>query len=348
MAKFILGPKPPAPARKPKLQEPAQAPPIWEQLFPSSWRDIDFPVSSIKLTLEQDLTEHKYWGRDAARVEATGRNSMIIEATIPFVNGIVPGKNEKWGLLYPVAFRNFMRAFADKKSGKFIHPEFGEVICKPQSMSVDHDAQARNGVVVTATWIENQVDNDAGVAFGESNVKDAKRIAKDLEASKKDIVALTPPGAFPEESFDSLINKATGFVDKVTITADLLINKPRQVVSRIQQFQNSVDRLRQVNLWPLQDAAERIKGSLLDVEDAFSTKHTVVGTGPQALNAPPPLVNAGRSIARFITPTGVRMTASAVQAALPAANSMEDLIALNPTLVSRPEVAGGTLIRYYT
>jgi hypothetical protein len=348
MAKFMLGPKPPAPAKKPKLQGPPPDPPIWEQLFPSSWRDVDFPVSSIKLTLEQDLTEHKYWGRDAARVEATGRESMIIEATIPFVNGIVPGKNEKWGLLYPVAFRNFLRAFADKKSGKFIHPELGEVVCKPRGLTVEHDAMTRNGVIVTATWTENQVDNDAGVAFGDSNIKNARSTVKDLEASKADLVALTPPGAFPEESFDSLINKATGFVDKVTTTVDLLINKPRQVVSRIQQFQNSVDRLRQVNLWPLQDAAERVKASLLDIEDAFSTKHTVVGTGPQALNAPPPLNNTGRSIGRFITPKGVRMTASAVQASLPAPNSMEDLIALNPTLVSRPEVGGGTLIRYYT
>lgn len=319
---------------------------MFEQLLACSWRGIEFPISSMEFSFDQDLAEHKYWGSDGANVEATGRNPLVIKATIPFVNGIVPGKNERWLTLYPNTFREFVIAFTNRTTGLLVHPEFGEIVCKPQSLSTVHEATRRDGVEVQATWVET-LDDELRVVQVDSPVQTANRIAKDLDASKDDIVALIPEGQFPEESFESLINKATGVVDSVSIAANLLINKPRQVIFRLQQFENSVDRLRRVDTWPLKDASERIKNSLLDILEAFNTKHTVVGTGQGSVNAPPPLINSPRPIARLVTPQGNRMTASQIQASLPVANSMEDLIALNPTLVARPEVGGGTLIRYY-
>lgn len=319
---------------------------MFEQLLACSWRGIEFPISSMEFSFDQDLAEHKYWGSDGANVEATGRNPLIIKATIPFVNGIVPGKNERWLTLYPNTFREFVTAFTDRTTGLLVHPEFGEIVCKPQSFSTTHEAARRDGVEVQATWIET-LDDELRVLQVDSPVQTARQIAKDLDASNADIVALVPEGQFPEESFESLINKATGVVDSVSIAANLLINKPRQVIFRLEQFQNSVDRLRNVNTWPLKDAVERIKEKLLDISDAFSSTHTVVGTGSGSVNAPPPLVSTRRAVARLVTPQGNRMTASQIQASLPVPNSMEELIALNPSLVARPEVAGGTLIRYY-
>ena len=44
----------------------------FEQLLPFKWRDVELPVTHVKLSLAHDLVEHKYWGVDSGRVEATG------------------------------------------------------------------------------------------------------------------------------------------------------------------------------------------------------------------------------------------------------------------------------------
>ena len=122
MAFKLGGSTPPPRLRKPPGQRPPPEPTLFEQLNACSWRDIPFPISSMKVTVSQDLVQHKYWGVDGASVEATGRAPLEIEAVIPFVNGIVPGKGEKWGVLYPTQFRSFLKAFVDKKTGTLVHP----------------------------------------------------------------------------------------------------------------------------------------------------------------------------------------------------------------------------------
>lgn len=341
MAKLTLGPKPTPPAKPPKPRPPPPPPTLFEQLFPCAWRGINFPISSMKVTLSQDLVEHKYWGIDAASVEATGRAPMQIEAEIPFVNGIVPGKGETWGVLYPTTFRQFLTAFADRSSGVLNHPELSGILCKPVSLDFSHDAQVRDGVKVTARWVET-VDPDQDVKdplTNDSPIQAANLAALDLDASKDDLLALVPEGAFPEESFESLMNKVTGFVDSLTLTAMLLANKPGQILYRVHALQDSLARAANVLSWPVNEACEATKAAVHNITDAFSTSHEVIGTGPQTVTG------VTRKIARFVTPA--RMSAAGILAALPAPNTIDDLLALNPVLVQLSEVGAGTLIRFY-
>lgn len=329
----------PTPKAKPESKKPQirPRPTLFEQLFPCSWRDIVFPISSISVQLSQDLVEHRYWGVDAANVESTGRAPMEISAEIPFVNGIVPGKGENWGVLYPTEFRKFLKAFADRSSGVLNHPELSGILCKPKSLEFALDAQTRNGVIVRAQWIETTEPNedlDLRDPFtNDSPVQIASQTALSLDASKEDITGLAPQAPVFEESFESMVNKLRGVVDGVGTTVSLLVNKPNQILYRVKLLQNSVERTKNVITWPIEDACERLKNAMHDVSEK-----TVIGTGA-ALTVSRPI---GRHTLK------ARTTLSTMPSLVPARNSVDELLALNPSLASRPEVPEGTVIRYYT
>lgn len=332
----IIKPAPPPP-RPPKPKKPDPPPTTFEQLLPCTWREIHFPVSAIKVTLSQDLVEHKYWGVDGARVESTGRAPLQIEATIPFVNGIVPGKNEKWGVLYPTEFRKFLDAFADNKTGMLQHPELGGIVCRPVSIDFAHDAQRRDGVEATARWIET-VETDVEILFSDSPIKEASLAALDLDASKDDILSLVPDAAFPEMNFDMFVNKIAGAIDQVALTADLLAAKPGQLLNRVQTLQDSLVRAKNVLTWRAEEACERAKSAVHTIEKATGS-HTVHGTGPAA-------EPVRKKIGRYFTKKN--STLAGVLGSLPTKNTtMQDLIKLNVHLMGRPDIPAGSLVRYY-
>jgi len=343
MGKFTLGPKPEPKVTPPRPRPPKPEPALFEQLLPCTWRGIHFPTSTIKVSLSQDVTEHKYWGKDGADVESTGRAPLEIDAVLPLYNGIAPGKGEKWGVLYPTTFRQLLDAFSDKSKGVLQHPELGEITCKPVSFDFAHDAQRRDGVEVTVKWVET-FENDEGfnTAAKDSPINVADLAALNLDSSRADLKLLVPDAALPEEDFVSLMNKVTGFVDSVTTFAQVIGNKPNQVLYRLEQLQNSVERAKNALTWPIIDTIERAKDALHDIKEATSTTHTLVGTGPVDGSGSPAV---GRKIARFLTPNN--MTASSIQASLPNANTLDELMQLNPVLVSKTEIGVGIVIRYY-
>lgn len=337
MPKIQLGPKPTPPAKPPKPKPAPPPPSAFEQLFPCAWRGIVFPVSSVRVSISQDVVEHKYWGVDAASVEATGRAPMQIEATIPFVNGIVPGKGENWGVLYPTTFREVQKAFVDRTSGVFNHPELGPILCKPVSFEYSHDAQQRDGVVVTARFVETvDPDQDVESPFeAESPVKVADLAALDLDASKEDILKLAPEAAFPEETFDSFVNKISGAIDRVGTFARTIANKPGQLLNRVKTLQNSLERTRNSILWPAQDACERMKSAAHSL-GAMGGPHKVVGTGP--VPVPP-----GKKLKRYKMVKAMNLAAVASLLGKP----IDELIRLNPLHLGKAEIPVGSIVKYY-
>jgi hypothetical protein len=247
------------------------------------------------VTISQDLVEHKYWGVDVADVESTGRNSMQIEAVIPFVNGIVPGKGERWGVLYPETFRKFLKAFADRSRGNFVHPELDVIICKPVSLDFEHDAQRRDGVIVTARWIET-LENAESAFDVRSPIQEVALAALDLDAGTADIRGLTDEFLPPqfEESFDTSINKLAGEIDRFTISVQLAAARPGQILNRVRQVEGAVERARTALTWPITDACERMKEG--------------VSRLPEALQGP-------RKVGRYVTKA--RATLAGILSALP-------------------------------
>lgn len=300
---------------------------IFEQMLPCSWRGIEIPVSALRLSLSHDLAEHKYVGVDGANLEATGRNSMQIEIVIPFFNGIVPGKNEKWTAnnLYPVRFRDFLHAFVDRTTGVLQHPELGEITCKPETLDFNLEPTHRDGVEVTARFRETVILGDDGqVAVGNSPIQFLYGGAFDLDASDADLLSLVPERPEEEETFASLVNKLTGFVDKITIARNLAANKPAQILYRLNQLAASVDRARTPLTWPTTNAITQMSVALHDVAVAM-TKGT-------------------RKVLRYTVQAP--STLATLTSVLPGSN-VDDLIHLNPQLLGRPDVQPGAVVRYY-
>ncbi len=160
---------------------------LFEQLLPCAWRDVQFPVTQIEVTLAHDLVEHKYWGVDGAKVEDTGLAPMRFSVSIPFINGIVPGKGEKWGALYPIVMRAFFKAFADKTTGFFQHPEFGQIPCKPEHMKLTLSGDHRGGMTCEASFVETLPEGVDANLLDDTRAENIELAATDLDASDADL-----------------------------------------------------------------------------------------------------------------------------------------------------------------
>lgn len=301
--------------------------PLFDQLFPCSWRGIQFPVLNMRVSLKQDLAEHKYWGKDGANVEATGRAPFEIEAVIPFVNGIVPGKNERWGILYPTEFLKFLQAFNDHKTGILDTPEIAGISCKPVSLDFAHDAQRRDGVEVTARWIETfDLDTPSDNKFSPVDV--ANLAALNLDAKLASVRPYADPPQF-EETFESLVSRLSGVLDTGASKLTILSNKPDQILFRLNKVKDSIERAKNALTWPIEESIHKLK---LAAHDAKRI--------PEATSTTPKRRKTRRHVVQV-------KTSLTVLAGLFPTNSIDDLIELNPRLLTRPTVPAGSVLRYY-
>lgn len=321
------GPTPPRPPLH--TPDPNEQPPPFDTLIGFSWRDSDYPLASISVSFEHDLAEHRYVGVDGANVEGTGRGPMKITAKIPFFNGIAPGKGEHWqsGDLYPSAFRDFMQDMANRDIGSIIHPELGEIRVKPHSFEQEHDPLHRDGVLVTATWVETIEDVDSDINLDNNLPQvNAQIAAVDLDANNADIRGLadgyTPP-VFTDD-FDTFLNKIAGIGNQFQLQTSLALNKPAQMLARIKRTEDAITAAATPLTWPISDACERMKNAMFDLANSVTKTNR-------------------RPVKRYTTPTS--MTLSQVGQATGA--KQDDLINLNPQLLQNPTVNAGTVVRYY-
>lgn len=293
----------------------------FDQLFACSWRGIQFPTTSVECTFQQDLAEHRYYGVDGARVESTGRGPMNITVTSPLVNGIVPGANENWGVLYPTVFRELFTAVKNRKVGTLRHPELDQIECKVRNVEFRHTGEQRDGVVLVVHFVETNVD-DLEVEFA-SPVTVAHLAALDLTASDEDFRGLVPTR--PEMPIDAteFLRNLAGAFDRVSTASERsknVLNRYRFHAERVQQ---SAIKAKNAMVWPTIDATERIKSALRWVEEH------------------PP---AGRPIIQHRVTKDVSVSVLLLE--LPSA-TLSELLKLNPRIAGRPLVASGTSVRYY-
>lgn len=343
----------------------------FEQLLPFKWRQLHLPVLRVGLSLAHDLVEHKYWGVNGARVEATGVAPIRISATIPIVNSIFPGKNEKWaaGGLYPDALRKFIIEFAKKETGYVQHPEFGEIACKPERMEFTLAGEHQDCTEITASWVET-LDDEVVHKLVASPVQDIAFGASSLAASGADLKKLAPQLPEFKESLESLGRKLTGLVDTVSILQYRgagLINRVLYQAHRLEVAikRASSNQLGQItSLRPFQSTFKETLKTLKKLRP----KSTTVGTGPAASNSRPqqqaltwPAIQALQEIKAgayslrraILSQSGVGLytapaqtTVAGVMLSLPKGTSVADVIKMNPSLARGPVVSKGTVVRY--
>jgi len=298
---------------------------VLKDLQAFSWRGIEFPVTKMRLSISQSLAEHQYWGFDGARIEATGREPLIFTASIPFLNGIVPGKAERWGVLYPDTFRRFLAAMADRSTGALIHPEMGDLSAKPHSATVDWSgAEHRDGAVVEATWVETLVEAyDLTAIDNPSPIAAAEIAALDLDASTADLRELAPTLPEFERTFEDDLNAIAAVGDQIAIFKQRAVGRIDSVIYRTKQVRDSALRAKNALTWSVIQDATRLATSMTDIRKSLSksNRDVMLYSVPKA-----------STLASLVQATGV---------------PVEELLALNPQLAEAPIVRAGTVVRYY-
>lgn len=311
---------------------------ILEQLLPASWRGIEFPVTKMRATIAHDLVEHKYWGKDGARVEATGLAPVRFSFTVPLIQGLTSGRVERWHILYPNQFRSLLTAFQKKATGVLQHPEFGEVACKAERMEVDWEATRRGGCDIELSFVETAVDGDQSFAEFPSPVNDVEdtSLGLDDEQFKADTTAILlaagvelPPYLAEEQfgepfSFGDAISKLKSVTDYPSLLSRRAGGRIDSIVYQADRLAESAAAARTALTWPVTQRVERTKAAAHDLNQK---------------------VLAGRRrVALFTVPADTTLAGVArqIQGA-----SIGDLVKLNPGLMLRPEIPRGTVIRYY-
>jgi hypothetical protein len=297
---------------------------VLSQLFAFKWRDVEVPISRLRMSLAHDLVEHKYIGVNGARVEDTGVAPLRIHATMPLFDGIVPGKQEAWdpasvyGILRPLIL-----SFSRRDTGILQTPEFGGIACKAEKLDIDWDAMKRGGCEAEASWVEN-LDDNVQHEIKPSPVAAMEGAARDLDGTTEDIRALVPAQPVYLESLEDLMGRVAGAFDQTTLLAGRLKAPLDRLTYRAQQIQDSAERAKSAFTWPAVMAAEQVKASANDVRRQ--------------------LVEANRQIGLYLVPADTTLAGVALD--VPDA-SITDLIRLNPQIMRDPIVHKGSVIRYF-
>ena len=309
---------------------------LFEQLLEYRWKDVPFPTSSFKMALRHDLAQHKYGDQDGAFIEATGREPFHFSATIPFLNGAVPGKGETWGVLYPTGYRAFMAVAMKGATGELVHPEFGAIQCKLEHCETTWSAEKRDGVVVEAVWLETLTPNTGSPVLDTSSpIANVLLGALDLDAQ---IASFTPPlPALPEyqPDFAALMRSIAAISDQVSLTSQRGAGLVSRALYRLDLVERSVEGLsgtfskngtaqaRNALAWPMRATIEGIRSSLLDLAETLGT--------------------TGRALVLYVVPRDATLASVAQDVGAP----LGDVVVLNPRQLASPIVARGTVIRYY-
>jgi hypothetical protein len=302
---------------------------LFDGLLEFKFRDVSFPVSRFRTTLRQDLAIHKFIDRDGAHIEGTGRAPIEITARIPFLNGLAQGTNETWPTqLYPVQWRAFFTACADKTSGPLQHPELGLITCKCEIMDTDWDATVRSGTYVAVKWLES---DDEGIDLSQdlskpSPVADMQSSTANLDAQLATLNPnVTPQPYVPSVSFSDIAFAIRGVFDLPTLVSKAAGGQIANLINQanlLEQSLNSGPNRNALN-WPILQAAELAKTAAYDVQATLLQKNTSLGL------------------------YAVMKDSTLAQIAANLGADVGDIMILNPTLVQAPLVSAGTVVTFY-
>lgn len=300
---------------------------LFEQLLAFTWRDVGFPVTKMTVSLAHDLVEHKYWGVDGARIEATGLAPMRFSASIPFINGLAPGRNEKWKdqALYPKVLRKFLAACALKTTGILTHPELGEIPCKCERVEFDWSGDRQGGAECQVSWIETKISNDTDNPTGDSPVQGIGFATQSLDASDANLRLLIPTLPKYKKTLSDLFRGVQGIFDTVTLLENTTAGKINSIVYRIETVDDSIDRAKSALTWKAKNDIERVK------EAADNLRENILKT-------------QNRYVLLFEVKGDTTVAGLCQQ--IPD-TTLRDLIALNPALMRQAEVYKGTIVRHY-
>lgn len=295
------------------------------ELLECSFRGVGFPISSLRVHIKQSTVIHAKPDQDGARIESTGRDPLTFDAQIPFYNSLSKGRNETWVTPYPDGHRLFLFLMSDRSAGALVHPSIGTIRVKPVSCETVLDAQRRDGEMVSASWIEHTDDEEkSNAVLGQASpISVATRNAIDLDTRLSTHIARKADPDAGKIGFEEAMRRVAGVFDTASLLSKRAFGIIGRIVYRIDAIAASVVALQNPQNWELKQSLARLRSAVLDVKKSA--------------------LAAQKDVRHFIVPAPTTLANLASKLR----NKAGDMIALNPTLVSVPQVPARTVVRYY-
>lgn len=291
------------------------------QLDECSFRGVSFPVELVGEKGGQRLAIHHKMDRDGAQVESTGRLPFSFSVKAYFIDGLTPGQNEQWSArdLFPAGWLQMRDYLINKKTGTFVHPLYGEFQCKPVNWSVMFTADVRSGVIVDMEFIETIDDSQNDINLAPTVITSATSSALNLDTQL--LNPITPPPYTPDMGgYDSYSDAVTG----------ILSSGQSQGVNKIDNLTNSLYAF----------------GDSLDISDEFVANFSdLTYQFIDALNTLKlqfQFTQANTAIYTVTKDTTLANIANTL------ANTLDQIMELNPFLLAYPIIRRDTQVAYYT
>lgn len=310
-----------------------------------AWRGIiDIPCRFANVAMSHVQAARPYPYKDVDGNEPVRRASDIVTAELLFLNTLADD-------LYPDKYRQFIQAVRDKLPGYLAHPAHGTMWCVVTNANLTYTAEERAGVTLAVTWKEVRQDADtdpteidvppdATQAAQSADVQyefvrgiypsvdngnvDAETLAKGvaLEVTYQDAFAsaqLQYPRIEPE-TFTELIAAVLGDVQQETIALSGKFNQAAIIVERIA---DAVELLQDPLLWPAQIELRELHRACVSLVELYA--------------------QGDRPTKKFIAEREMPLD----EVADFLGKRIDDLVELNPALLSSPWVAKGGVVTYY-
>lgn len=293
------------------------------EYLPFSWKNVHAPITAFRTSMRHDLAQHRMWKRDGANVESTGLAPLQFHATIPFLKTLAPAKNEKWTDLYPGVWRTFLSVSAKGTTGVLVHPELGDIKCKLESFE---SSTVRGGQECEVTWIQTLTDDDVNNSLTyETPLSNAVKYSLELTGQVKSAKDLDLP-EFPKNgnrTLDDDLRDIAGLVNSVGLTGSRVFAKIDSVIYRVNAIERAVNYSTDVFKVGILQNTQRVKDAM------------------RALKKD--VLNKRRKTVLYY----VRRPMTLSNIVHEAGDNLNDIVELNPKLLSLAVIPANTVVRYY-
>lgn len=285
------------------------------QLPAVSWRDLPkIPCETADYDFSHSNAERRWPFIDGAGHDHAGRDSIPVRCTFYFLNTMLDGV-----LYYTEYWQEWREALFDGVHGPLQHPDLGTFDAVVQSGSVRMNAQTRSGVIVSVNFVEHVEDPEKESQFSVATV-DIEAAAKAADSAMAD-AGLNYPDGMPESDFLSSYQAIKGDIFSATLRVTGAINQIQGlVVMVIDDLKASTD----PENWPHMVIMVSFWNALQDTKKRIEQK-------------------TERAVGQHTTRSEVSLSSLANQLN----NTVDQLIELNLSLVSKPYVPALTVVRYY-
>lgn len=334
-----------------------QDPDQLSNLAECKYNDISFPTTNITFGFKHRLVLHKYPTLNAAKIENTGRDPIIINCTAVFLNSISPGPTETWkkGQLYPITHQELMSKLLSRNQGVFQHPYYGNIVCRVSSVKESLNSDVRGGVFTDIEFIET-IDQDFKIISKNIDVNStASLVDSQLDQLIPDPASLgvqKPAFSLTSLVFNirSTVGAITNFIPNSLGQINSLINQTDLLVTQVSTAHENIVKGKPFDGNPSFNAFKSNLNKFSRIED--NSKNIVTLSlllinlklfKGKLIDLKKDINTEDKDISVYVTRERMMMTDLVILLN----SNIKDLILLNPILSRFPFIPVNKSVRYY-